>query len=282
MFQLLDDTLRLILDDTAIGSVFPELLNADVSFVTPEKGQTPTIDTVSLFLYETRENRDVRDVTPVVTVQDGISRRRRAPLRVDCAYLVTAWAKGTGGAKVASEHQLLGQAFNWLSRFPTIPERYLIAAGLTGQAYVPWTLIAQLDAVRTVGDFWTALGIAPRPFFNVIVTVSMELDQGFDDPMVTTLMTRYFQRQDPAAREDRTLIGGTIRDSAGEPVPNAWIRLEPAGLTQVSDRQGRFVFSGVPRGGGMTLRARAPGRLEAIRTPVEIPSTTRDYDLQFS
>ncbi|HEX6973629.1 MAG TPA: Pvc16 family protein [Vicinamibacterales bacterium] len=282
MFQLLDDTLRRLLDDPAIGAVFPELLNADVSFVAPEKGQTPSVDAINLFLYETRENRDVRELTPMVTVQNGISRRRRAPLRVDCCYLVTAWAKGTGGAKVAKEHQLLGQAFNWLSRFPEIPDRYLLPAGLTNQVYRPWTLVAQLDAVRTVGDFWTALGIAPRPFFNVIVTICMDLDVGFDDPIVTTIMTSYFPLQDPAAREEHVFLGGTVRDNLGAPVANAWVRLEPAGLTQVSDDKGRFIFGGVARGAGMTLRARASGRPEAVRTAVEVPSATQDYDLQFS
>jgi hypothetical protein len=280
MFQLLDDTLRAMLDDAAMATVFPDLFNADVSFVTPEKGGTPTTEAVNLFLYETRENRDLRDAEPIVTVQNGMSLRRQPPLRVDCAYLVTAWSKQIGAAKVAAEHRMLGQAFNWFSRFRTIPDRYVQAAGLAGQMFPPPTLVAQMDAAKNVGEFWSALGIAPRPFFNLIVTVAMDLDLGFEDPIVTTLQASYLHGD--GAREARIILGGTVRDTTGRPVADAWVRLEPSGVTHVTDRRGRFLFGDVTSGSGLTLRARAPGYGEVARSPVDIPSVTRDYDLQFS
>jgi hypothetical protein len=281
VFDSLDGALKSLLHDAAVNAALPSLYNAVVSFVTPENGYGPDQETVNLFLYETRENRDLRDPAPITEQRNGLSVRRRPPLRVDCAYMVTAWSKQTGGDKVAAEHQLLGQAFNWLSRFPVIPDRCLLAAGMTGQVFPPPTLVAQMDAAKNVGEFWSALGIPPRPFFNLIVTIAMDLDQALEESLVTTLSTRY-HAGDSAGAEERIILGGTVRDRSSRPVADAWVRLEPAGLTQVTDGAGRFIFADVARGAGMTLRARAPGLGEAVRSPVEIPSVTRDYDLNFS
>ena len=280
MFDLLDKTLEKLLDEPRIGAPFPELLNADASFVTPEKGYSYTQETVNLFLYETKENRELRDAEPILEQRNGMSVRRRPPLRVDCTYLVTAWSKQTLAAKVAAEHRLLGQALNWLSRFPEIPEAYLVASGLTGQVFAPPTLVAQMDPVKNAGEFWSALGIAPRPFFNLVVTVALDLDRAFEAPIVTTLTSSYHPG-DPASAEMRILIGGTVYDSAGNPVPRAWVQIEPAGPAQFTDAGGRFIFADVERRTGLTLRARAPGLGSTARTGVEIPSVTRDYDLRF-
>ena len=73
-----------------------------------------------------------------------------------------------------------------------------------------------------------------------------------------------------------------MRDSASVPVADAWVRLDPVGLTQVTDAQGRFVFGGLQRGTNFSLRARARGHgIDASHPNLEIPSLTGEYDLQF-
>jgi hypothetical protein len=206
--------------------------------------------------------------------------------------MVTAWSKKTGVDKVAAEHELLSLAFNWLSRFPTIPERHLLAAVqpappappqyvLPGQVFPPPTMVAQLDAAKNVGEFWSALGIAPRPYFNLVVTIAMDLAQEVDGAMVTTISTHY-RAADPASDEERMILGGTVRDAAKRPVADAWVRLEPAGLTQITDHDGRFVFASIARGAGMTLKARALGHTDVTRSNIDVPSLTGEYDLQFT
>jgi len=281
MFDLLDRVLQLMLDDASMKGILPELYNADVSFITPAKAHPPTQETVNLFLYETRENRELRDPAPVIEIRDGLSFRRRPPLRVDCAYMVTAWSKKSGADKVAAEHKLLAQAFNWLSRFPVIPDHFLTAAGLIGQVFPPPTLVAQMDGAKNFGEFWHALEIPPRPYFNLIVTIAMELDQALEDSIVTTISSSYLQASDPASAEERIIIGGTVRDKFSKPLADVWVRLEPGGMTQVTDVSGHFVFSGVARGGAVTLRARATGLGEVSLPNVEIPSLSGTYDLQF-
>jgi hypothetical protein len=291
VIDLLDTVLKKLLDDTRMAPALQPLLDADVSFITPDRHYKPGQETINLFLYETRENRDLRDPVPIVETRNGLSVRRRPPLRVDCSYMVTAWSKQTGVDKVAAEHKLLSQAFNWLSRFPTIPERYLLLSPvpappaspyqLPGQVFPPPTMVAQLDAAKNVGEFWNALGIPPRPYFNLVVTIAMDLSQEVEGPMVTTVTSRYFAT-DPDSADELLIIGGTVRDAGNRPVADAWVRLEPTGLTQITDAAGRFVFGSIAPGTGMTLKARAMGHPDITRPNVDVPSPTGEYDLHFT
>jgi hypothetical protein len=281
MIHLLDDALSALLNDALLAASLPELLNADVSFLTPDRNHAPGRPTVNLFLYETRENRVLRDPVPRIEPRGGLSVRRLPPIRVDCFYMVTAWSDDHGADKVRNEHHLLSQAFRWLSRFPEIPAQHLAAAGLAGQEYAPPTLVAQMDSFKSAGEFWTSLGIAPRPFFNLIVTLTMDLDRELEEFPVTTVHTNY-HAGDPASGDRRAVIAGTVRDRNAALVRDAWVRLDPAGFTTSTDADGRFVFDNVAPGTGLTLRARAPGFAEALLPNLSIPSVNGRYDLTFS
>lgn len=282
MFDQLDSTLAELLKAAPAGGVLDELHHAYFSFVTPELDyKTQTTGDVNLFLYETKENRELRDPMPNTRPQNGRSMRRRAPLRVDCAYMVTAWGVGQHPSDVVtSSHKLLGQAFNWLSRFPVIPHHYLQLGGLGGQVYAPPTMVAQMDGAKSAGEFWHALGIPPRPYFNLVVTITMDLDQQIEDSIVTTIFSNYHPGQ-PANGEEHLIIGGTVRDGAGSPVPDTWVWLEQLNRTQTTDASGRFIFENVVRSGGLTLRARARGFQDTNRS-IEIPSVTGEYDIQLN
>jgi hypothetical protein len=102
MFELLDEALTGLLNDPAIKTPFPELFDANVDFGTPDKNFPYSQETLDLFLYETRENRELGDPVPIIERRNGISTRRRPPLRVDLAYVVTAWSQKTGTAKPAA------------------------------------------------------------------------------------------------------------------------------------------------------------------------------------
>jgi hypothetical protein len=192
VFNDLDATLTQLIND-APAPELAELRAADVSFITPDRNFTPAQTTVNLFLYEVRENRELRDPRPLVE-RNGISyRRRRAPLRADCSYIVTTWAPGAQGAvQVATEHRLLGQALTWLSRFPEIPGRYMqgtLGPPAPAPIYPLPTTVAQQDPNQHAGDFWTAMGVAPRPTFYLTVTVELSLGGEITGPLVTTWTT---------------------------------------------------------------------------------------------
>lgn len=287
MFDLLDKTLSDLLDSAPANGVVDGVRRAEKRFNTPDKefATHQNDKTINLFLYEVKENRELRQTAP----NRAKGGNRRAPVRVDCAYMVTAWSNISNDDNTANAHQLLGQAFRWLSRFPEIPEQYLIAAGLKGQLFDPPTMVAQMDGAKSAGEFWSALGIAPRPYFNLIVTICMDLDQQVEAPIVTTITSRYLQADEPSSAEERLLIGGTVRDKDGNPIPDAWVRFEPSAVNpsqvseiKVTDQNGRFIFSHAVRGSGFTLQARARGYPETLEQSFDVvPSASGDYDLKF-
>ncbi len=287
MFQKLDTTIKALLYEGAIDS----------EFLTPEKPNLPPASpnnkAVNLFLYEVKENRTLRDPVPFVTQVNNEYTQKKPPLRVDCSYLVTAWSKKTGEDKVKEEHELLALALAWLSSFPTIPEDYLeptLTGGLSvsGQIYAPPTMVAQLDAGRNMGEFWSALGIPPRPYFNLVVTIAMDLNGIIArSAAVTTLTTRYQQGSEIATADERVLVGGRVLHANhgplanAKPVVNAWVRVDETGETQVTNELGQFVFTSLQQGKPYVLRARAIGLGEKFKDVVGVPSPSGEYDIVF-
>src|SRR5262249_32890728 len=131
MFQDLDNALRNLLADPQAP---PPVRNALASFITPDKTFNPAQPPISRFLHELRENRVLRDPTPILKKVGAGFERQRPPVRVDCVYLVTTWINGAGAVKVRDEHQLLALTLAWLERFGAIPDQYL-QNSLAGQLY---------------------------------------------------------------------------------------------------------------------------------------------------
>jgi hypothetical protein len=278
MFQDLDTTLQAIVKDADA----PVLLkNALVSFETPDKDYAPATTTLNLFLHEVSENRDLRDPEPIYVLEHGTYKRRSPPLRIDCCYLVTAWSSKSGALKAAEEHQLLGQALAWLSRFGTIPEEYL-RGSLEGQPYPPPTLVAQVDGRHAASEFWSALGIAPRVTFRTVVTIALDLKlETIVGPEVVSRELRVGERR-AAALESVFAIGGTVRDASSKArIVAATVRLEPLARGVQTDALGRYRFSEL-RAGDYTLVVSADG-FETQNLAVEVPGRRpHAYDVELT
>jgi hypothetical protein len=215
MFQDLDSTLKKILDDAAmtlppLAPPLSELLNAEISFITPDKTFS-TADpkpAVNLFLYDVKENRELRDPSPIIEKTGNGFKRRQPPVRLDCSYIVTAWSKLTNEQQVVEEHRLLAEALLWLTRFPTIPDRYLQGT-LRNQLYPPQMWVAQIDPNKNAGEFWDALDVPPRAAFYLTVTIAMELGLQDTGTLVTTRFTGVAPGETGAA-ETMIQIGGRV------------------------------------------------------------------------
>jgi hypothetical protein len=286
MFQDLDDTLKKVLDEPAIPAALTKLKDADKSFLTPDKNfpaqlQNPT---VSLFLYDVKENLQLRDPEPITEKVNGFYKQRPSPLRVDCSYLVTTWETQAGAVNVADEHLLLAQALLWLSRFPTIPANYL-QGSLANQLYPPPTLVAQMDGQKGISEFWLALGIAPRPSFHLVVTIAMDLLLQEEGSLVTKRISDVGRLDEIGTTESGLQFGGQVlKGLPPKPADGAWVELADAGgsriNTTMTDTDGRYDFNKLLRG-TYKVRARAEGFAEASRN-VEVPSTTDDYNLHLN
>jgi hypothetical protein len=120
MIRDLSLTLQALLDDPALATDFPELFAAQIVFDRPSDGFNPNVPTIDLFLFDVRENLELRSAEPLAVRSNRQFSLTQPPLRVACSYLVTAWAAG-GGDLPLQEQRLLSQTLQVLARYPSIP-----------------------------------------------------------------------------------------------------------------------------------------------------------------
>jgi hypothetical protein len=176
MIRDLDDTISQLLKTRAPpGS---QLAGAEISFDLPDakwRGELSAL-TVNCYLYDIRENREMR--THELLTARSADRTRAArlspPVRIDCAYCITAWSMSTT-APVLEEHRLLSQVLLVLLRNPTIPAD--VRQGSLAAQLPPYpTVIASQEGVKNQPEFWSALDQKLKPSLNYIVTLAMLLE----------------------------------------------------------------------------------------------------------
>jgi hypothetical protein len=176
----LDRTLEQLLRDRV------PLRAENVSFAVPDdafRGQLPAGLTVNLYLYDIRENHDLR--SPEWTLErqpDGTTVKRRPRARIDLFYMITTWSRAQPQPDVLAEHALLSRILRTLLRYPTIPAE-LLQGALIGQEPPLPTLVAQPDGMRNPAEFWGALRQPPRPGLHLMVTIAMEPTALTDEPV---------------------------------------------------------------------------------------------------
>src|SRR6266550_8776561 len=100
MINDLSRTLKYLLHSVAENEplMFPLLQGKAIEFARPDKEYKPNArGSVCLFLYDIRENRELRSNEPLRVKTNGQPVVVRPPARVVCSYLVTAWPAETVG-----------------------------------------------------------------------------------------------------------------------------------------------------------------------------------------
>lgn len=165
MLHLLDDALEAYLR----GEVPLRGTDVDVVFARPDKewGAAVIRPTINLFLWDVRRNSGAQESGMESIEVDG-KRVRRAPQpRVDCRYMVTAWA-----GDPRDEHQLLGAVLAALLRFSEMPDRYLV--GALGQTRpLPTINVPRFDGSHNA-DFWTAISGEMRPAVDLVISATFD------------------------------------------------------------------------------------------------------------
>jgi hypothetical protein len=183
MFDDLDKTLEALLQ-----SELPPGLVRSISFATPDEtfppdGEDVTFPALDLFLYDIRENRDLRSNEWSVERQTpGSATRQRAPVRVDCSYLMTAWVSGRNATQ--EEHRLLGAVMQVLLRHPTVPTA-MLQGSLVTQTFPLPAISLQPGRVDNITELWQALGGKPRAALHYVVTLSVAPSAPVQTPLVT-------------------------------------------------------------------------------------------------
>lgn len=151
-----------------------------ISFAAPDSDFPPatvTLPAVDLFLYDIRENLELRNTQWIIEHKDdGTATRRRAPVRIDCSYLITAWSSDSSTTRALDEHRLLSEVMKVLLRHPTLPE-VLLQGRLRGQEPPLPSSTLQPGRLQSVAEFWQALGGKPKAALNYTVTISVVDDQ---------------------------------------------------------------------------------------------------------
>ncbi|MBN1813547.1 MAG: DUF4255 domain-containing protein [Anaerolineae bacterium] len=185
MINDLDKTLEELLE----RELPPELVSqVTISFATPDDQFPPssvTLPAIDLFLYDVRENRELRSNEWVVERNgDGTATKKRPPVRVECSYLITAWPSESSTTPAQDEHRLLSEVMQALLRYRRIPVEAL-RGSLAGQEPPLPASTLQPGHLQSVGEFWQALGGKPKAALNYTVTIGVDIHKPIEAGVVT-------------------------------------------------------------------------------------------------
>jgi hypothetical protein len=286
MIADLDETLRQLL----IAELPVKNGDIDISFELPKREWSARLarPTVNLFLYDIRENNVLRQpqwerINSGSTTHAQI---KRTPLRVDCSYLVTAWA-----ADPEDEHRMLTRSLLALFRYPVLPDHRLVGQ-LKNPPYEIRAHIAQHDALKDASDLWSVLDNEMRAGVAYVVTLALDPWTEVTESIVRTRTLRLGQMQDPAAQNAAApglvagtestplvLFGGVIRDKqSGEPRAGIEVALKGTGHITTTDAQGRYKLGSLPPGAYTLVVWPTEGK--PLQKKIEVPGEPASYDTE--
>jgi len=233
----------------------------DVRFEAPTRefnGKRGGKAALSVYLYNIQENRHLRGRTWDRRFEDGVFFDYRPDVKLDCSYIVTAWAN-----EVEDEHRLLAGAARAFFRNPALRFKYLHgdlkraaleAVGRAGAADAETnelvstvtTDVAQPESFKDAIDIWSVLEGDLKPSLRVTVTVPLDLNVPAPDaepaPPVTQLPDIHVEVIEARPLASRSTISGQVR-RAGAPLAGAVVRVGRS--TAVTDRDGRYTLRDV-------------------------------------
>jgi hypothetical protein len=275
MIRSLDETIKaLILDRGRFNGG-----DVDVRFDQPTRDWVAglTKPAINCYLYDIRENRELRNREWIVERQsNGQARKKIAPLRVDLSYLITAWTN-----EVEDEHGILWRVLVALSSAPVLPKEVLVGELVHQPLSIP-ALTAQVsEAMRNLSDLWNVMENELKPAINYTVTLAVDREYVFSGPMVFTKRVDFRQRGLEMTPESVLQIAGIVHDAdnGAHPVADAEVLVLERGTSVHTDRYGRYTFRNLPPG-TYTFRVTARGRTvdHRLTVPDGRPDLTT-YDL---
>jgi hypothetical protein len=282
MIQDLSLTLQAILTDQSLATQFPELHSAAITFDRPDDGFKPAQTTIDLFLFDVRENTELRSNEPKITRMNGQAVIQPGPLRVACTYLITAWPVG-GTDLVLQEHRLLAQVLQVLSMYPAIPAAFL-KGQMVGQEPVLPMMATHPEEPKNPAEFWAAIGNKMRASITVTVTIGMQRFAALTAPVAKTVLVRLGERTAPdantlvaATKTEFFRIGGKVT-SGGAGVASATVAVLGAGLSARTDGNGEYVLGAISAG-TYTLNVQSNAAARQIAITIPAPAG-QNYDVQ--
>lgn len=299
MFADLDDTIRELL----IRHVPLDPAVVEISFEAPDRGWSGQLNrpAINCFLYDVRENHTFRETDWDAHKGSSIATLRKAPVRINVTYQITAWARAP-----EDEHRLLWHVLATLFQHPVLPDD-LLQGALAAQPFPVPTQVAQPGhAPQNYAELWQALENRIRPSLTYVVTLALDPEVIIETPLVFTRVARLRdgpRRADAQPVTETFAIGGQVRGRQGPAhgIRGAFMLLRETGAETTTDAAGRFTFPRAPRGpvtlvvrlegpetatlvdetderGQATLGLHLEGHPE-VRRQVVVPSSSYDIEL---
>lgn len=279
MIQDMDETIRQIL-------IKKGKLNGgdiDISFDQPtgEWAGSLTRPTINCYLYDIRENVELRSRDWRIERENGVARRIMDPIRIDLSYILTVWTRN-----IEDEHRLIWRVLHTLSAQRTISTTEAQGA-LVRQPYdFPTKVALPSEAIRNLPDLWGVMENQLRPAINYVVTVALDINEVYEAPAVTTARFDVGAYDNSSIRRLGTTdmvidkvfhIGGSVFKGKA-PLPDAVINMVDHPFSVTSDANGRYVFANIPPG-NYTLRVETQGgKPQTVK--ISVPSESYDLKLK--
>jgi hypothetical protein len=252
----------------------------DVRFEAPttEWVDSLTRPTINFFLYDVRENAELRRMDMQMTQDNGRARLTLPPRRINLRYMISAVT-----TDLDDEYRLLWRALATLMRFPHFPAEVLPEALREVEPPIVTRLAEPDDGFRPL-EMWNALGSPPRPTLLYLVTAPLDLEHVFEAPLVLTRTIRSGTVAPDAAPALRHLVGGVVRGRDGRPVAGVNVTLDGRAIPgSVTDKDGRYALRGVSTGSVVVRVAPAPTDAGAVAedttVSIEVPGASYDITL---
>ena len=193
MIHALDVALQQLLIQK--GELDPARIDIRFDAPTRERYAAVNTPTVNLYLYDLRENLELREMNwDTERVNQQLVRIKRRPLRMDLAYAVTCWA-----TDVQDQHRLLWRVLETLFRHSPLPDEFHTGE-LSNLLHAVQLKVAQPDGgMKNLGDLWGTLQVEYPPAISLIATLDLDLNQVITEPMV---LTRTLQVEDWSERRN--------------------------------------------------------------------------------
>ena len=256
---------------------------------------------LNAFLADLRENRTLRTNAVARETNGGVVTVRRAALRVDLHYLISAWHSADDSDQVPAtmfEHALLSRVVAAMSFTRLNSDLLLSAAQVAGIPEVMRSIdlpveLLPIEGFPRLGEFWTSMGQGRpwRPACYVVVTMPVAPEPHEGGGIVETILTDLSDTVGPYASplpDAGVLAFGGVVSSPNGPVAGAVVALHgrPGGpaagcrdLTR-SGADGRFSFAGLPPGSYDVVFSH-PSHPNQPAVPVTVPLATGHVDLAF-
>ncbi len=187
MIHELDDTIKELL----VQKVPIDPSEIDIKFEVPDKedwNPKPTKPTINCFLYDIRENHELRSNERYLSRNGATGTETIAPTRIDLSYLITVWT-----TDVADEHRLLGNILKTLLSYPTLPTEVL-QGEMANQSLPLRAWVSQPERTPNAWDFWGALDGRMKAGISYMVTVAVEPFPPVEVDLVTEKILKFEQK----------------------------------------------------------------------------------------